>query len=81
MAQSRLQELQDDLAGLRKSLQDTQSQLRDKEAENALLKSGMQLWWLVCVRVSVCACHVDVVFCFRIGGHSKQVDEQRTREE
>ncbi|XP_028252113.1 protein Hook homolog 1 isoform X5 [Parambassis ranga] len=52
-ARSRLRELQDDLAGLQKSLQYTQSQLRGRE------------------------CTLEE----RIGGHSKQVDEQRAREE
>ncbi|CAK6976523.1 cingulin [Scomber scombrus] len=41
-AQSRLQELQDDLAELRKALQDTQSQLRDKEAEHAPMKTDLE---------------------------------------
>ncbi|XP_035983717.1 uncharacterized protein ccdc14 isoform X2 [Fundulus heteroclitus] len=41
-AQSRLQELQDDLSGLRKALQDTQSHLRDTEAEKALMKTELE---------------------------------------
>ncbi|KAM4537680.1 uncharacterized protein ccdc14 [Fundulus diaphanus] len=42
IAQSRLQELQDDLTGLRKALQDTQSHLRDTEAEKALMKTELE---------------------------------------
>ncbi|GAA6216188.1 coiled-coil domain-containing protein 14 [Lates japonicus] len=41
-AQSRLQELQEDFTELRKALQDTQSQLRGREAENAVLKTELE---------------------------------------
>ncbi|XP_039649651.1 coiled-coil domain-containing protein 14 isoform X2 [Perca fluviatilis] len=41
-AQSRMQELQDDLAELRKALQDTQSQLTDREAHNAVIKTDLE---------------------------------------
>uniref|UniRef100_UPI0037E7F742 coiled-coil domain-containing protein 14 n=1 Tax=Semicossyphus pulcher TaxID=241346 RepID=UPI0037E7F742 len=40
-AQSQLQELQCDLAELRKALQDTQSQLRESEAKNALIQTDL----------------------------------------
>lgn len=39
-AQARLQQLQEDLGELRRALQDTQSQLKDVKAENAILKTG-----------------------------------------
>uniref|UniRef100_A0A3Q1FPT0 Uncharacterized protein n=1 Tax=Acanthochromis polyacanthus TaxID=80966 RepID=A0A3Q1FPT0_9TELE len=39
-AQSRLQEVQKDLTELRRVLQETQNQLRDREAENVLMKTG-----------------------------------------
>ncbi|XP_033958106.1 coiled-coil domain-containing protein 14-like [Pseudochaenichthys georgianus] len=41
-AQSRLQELQEELTGVRKDLRDTQSQLRDKEDENTLLTADLE---------------------------------------
>ncbi|KAI9526164.1 hypothetical protein NQZ68_002712 [Dissostichus eleginoides] len=41
-AQSRLQELQDELTGVRKDLRDTQSQLRDREEENSLLTADLE---------------------------------------
>ncbi|KAM6892903.1 uncharacterized protein ccdc14 [Lycodopsis pacificus] len=41
-AQSRLQDLQEDLAGLRNALEDTQSRLTDREAENALLQTDLE---------------------------------------
>ncbi|XP_028427745.1 coiled-coil domain-containing protein 14 isoform X2 [Perca flavescens] len=41
-AQSRLQELQDDLAELRKALQDTQRRLTDREADNAVIKTDLE---------------------------------------
>ncbi|XP_032411871.1 uncharacterized protein ccdc14 isoform X1 [Xiphophorus hellerii] len=41
-AQSSLQRLQDDLTELRKALQDTQSRLRDTEAEKALIKTELE---------------------------------------
>ncbi|KAM4710905.1 uncharacterized protein FYW61_021563 isoform 2-T2 [Anableps anableps] len=42
IVQSSLQELQDDLIELRKALQDTQNQLRDTEAEKALMKTELE---------------------------------------
>ncbi|KAK5875344.1 hypothetical protein CesoFtcFv8_027829 [Champsocephalus esox] len=41
-AQSRLQELQEELTGVRNDLRDTQSQLRDKEDENTLLTADLE---------------------------------------
>lgn len=41
VAQLRMQELQGDLAELREALQVTQSQLRDTETQNELMKSGL----------------------------------------
>ncbi|XP_039997949.1 coiled-coil domain-containing protein 14 isoform X2 [Xiphias gladius] len=41
-AQSRLQELQDDLAELRKALEDTRSRLRGREAENAVVETDLE---------------------------------------
>ncbi|XP_037618182.1 coiled-coil domain-containing protein 14-like isoform X2 [Sebastes umbrosus] len=41
-AQTRLQELQDDLTGLREALQYTQGQLADREAENTLIKTDLE---------------------------------------
>ncbi|XP_042368892.1 coiled-coil domain-containing protein 14 isoform X2 [Plectropomus leopardus] len=41
-AQSRLQELQDDLTELRKALKDTRSQLTDREAENTLIRADLE---------------------------------------
>ena len=46
-AQTRLQELQDDLTSakqLHKALEDTQSQLRDRDAEIALIKTGFLMF-------------------------------------
>ncbi|KAM9836269.1 uncharacterized protein ccdc14 [Aulostomus maculatus] len=42
-AQSRVQEVQSELTELRRVLQDTQNQLRDREAENALMKTDVEL--------------------------------------
>ncbi|KAL3045893.1 hypothetical protein OYC64_014027 [Pagothenia borchgrevinki] len=42
-AQSRLQELQEELTGVRKDLRDTQSQLRDREDENSLLTADLEI--------------------------------------
>lgn len=50
-AQTRLQELQDDLTSakqLHKALEDTQSQLRDRDAEIALIKTGSYFCLLSC---------------------------------
>ncbi|XP_068560742.1 uncharacterized protein [Cebidichthys violaceus] len=41
-AQSRLQDLQEDLAGLRNALEDTRSRLTAREAENALLQTDLE---------------------------------------
>ncbi|XP_031708253.1 coiled-coil domain-containing protein 14 isoform X2 [Anarrhichthys ocellatus] len=41
-AQSRLQDLQEDLAGLRNALEDTRSRLTDREAKNALLQTDLE---------------------------------------
>ncbi|XP_028252071.1 coiled-coil domain-containing protein 14 isoform X2 [Parambassis ranga] len=55
-ARSRLRELQDDLAGLQKSLQYTQSQLRGRECTLEERYAIVQWWWIVCV------CHVTQRF-------------------
>ncbi|XP_063734033.1 coiled-coil domain-containing protein 14 isoform X2 [Eleginops maclovinus] len=41
-AQSQLQELQEELTGVREALRDTQSQLRDREEENTLLTADLE---------------------------------------
>ncbi|XP_032361797.1 dynactin subunit 1 isoform X2 [Etheostoma spectabile] len=41
-AQGRLQDLQDDLTELQKALQDAQRQLRDREADNACIKTDLE---------------------------------------